>query len=85
MSTETKTGFTEVMFDEPYLVTAFPRSDSFHPTPATAIGVEKCNTFGSERLIVRYNSEPIRKSTNKPEQWPRGLLYLPARDVDGWR
>ncbi len=79
-----KTGFTETIFDKPYPVTVFPNSSSFEPTPGMAVGVEKCNQYGGERLIVRYDSPPIRKSTKQATQWPRGIVYLAERDVSGW-
>ncbi len=88
VKTPKPTGFTETRFREPYPVTLFPASNpscAFQPTPGRAIGLEKCNVFHGERLIVRYDSEPIRKSTGRGESWPNGVLYCWERDVEGWK
>lgn len=77
-------GFTETRFPVPFKVTIFPNSNHFHPVPGEAIGVEVCNQFGTKRLIVRYLSPPTRKVSGKVEYWPGGILYLAARDVEGW-
>ncbi len=84
MNTDKTKGFTETFFATPFPVVAFPSSNSFHPTPCKALGIEKCNTFGSERLIVSYDTSPVRKSSGKAESWPNGRLYLAPRDVSGW-
>ena len=78
-------GFTQITFANPYEVIAFPQSDSFFPVKCLAIGEETCNKFGTKRLIVRYLENPVRKSTGVAEFWPGNLLYLAARDVEGWK
>lgn len=78
-------GFTVVGIAEPYDVTLFPNSESFEPTPGLAIGIETCNQFGTRRLIVKYLNAPLRKVSGDPTYWPNGVVYVHARDVQGWK
>lgn len=76
-------GFTVTNFDSPFEVTLFPNDPHFEPTKATAIGIETCNQFGTQRLIVRC-AGVVRKSTKKTEYWPNNLLCVWPRNLRGW-
>lgn len=76
-------GFTTINFDNPFPVTFFFNSSSFNLAKGVAIGVELCNEFGSERLIVRHETV-TRKVTGAEERWANNLVYLYPCDVEGW-
>ncbi len=86
MSASTPTdGFTKTIFPVPYPVTLWPNSSHYEPTPGLAVGLEKCNRWGGERLIVRYTAPVRRKVSGQLTTWPNDTVYVAERDVQGWR
>ncbi len=79
-------GFTVTEIAKPYPVTIFPKSAHYEPTAGVAVALEQNNLFpDSYRLIVRYDTIPVRKVSGTQTPWPNGLVYVSERDVSGWK
>lgn len=79
-------GFEFIALPAPIEVIAWPDDYAFLPCPMKGVAVEKCNTFGTERLVARYEypNYPVRKENGLRADWPSHTVYLSARHVSGW-